>query len=119
MPPASRPPAGAPRAPTLTPPVPVDLAPPHYPGPSRMVVEAPGVVASARVEPADARVRLRLVVLADGTVGSVAVALSSGRADLDAAALRAARAWRFLPARRDGVPVDSVVLIWVLFTAAP
>jgi TonB family protein len=107
--------AGAPRAPVITPPVPVDLAPPRHPGPYRMVVEAPGVVASARAEATDAAVRLRLVVRADGTVGAVAIVVSSGHADLDAAAREAARAWRFLPARRDGVAIDSVVLIWVRF----
>jgi protein TonB len=84
-----------------------------------MVVEPPGVVASARAEPADARLRLRLVVRTDGTVGDVTVAVTSGRAELDAAAVAASRAWRFLPARRDGTAIDSVVLIWVLFTAGP
>ncbi len=110
--------AGVPRAPVVTPPVPVDLAPPRHPGPYRIVVDPPGVVAAARTEAADARVRLRLVVRADGTVGAVTIAASSGRADLDAAALAAARAWRFLPARRDGVAIDSVVLVWVLFVGS-
>ncbi|MDR7554012.1 MAG: TonB family protein [Armatimonadota bacterium] len=95
--------------------MPVDLTPPRHPGPYRIVVDPPGVVASARALAADARVRLRLVVRADGTVGAAAVAVSSGHAALDAAALDAARAWRFLPARRDGVAIDSVVLLWVLF----
>lgn len=82
-------------------------------------MEHSGLSAVARAVPVTARVRLRLVVQADGTVGSVGVAVSSRRADLDAAAIDAARAWRFLPALRDRAPIESRVLIWVVFVMEP
>ncbi len=84
-----------------------------------MVVDAPGLVGISRLEAVEARVRLRLLVHADGAVGGVDVAVSSGRPELDGAAVAAARSWRFLPARRDGNAIDSTVLIWVSFVAGP
>ena len=113
------PPVPPPAAPVITPPVPLSLEPPRHPLAWRVVVEAPGLVAEARPEHVTARVRLRLLVRVDGTVGSVEVAVSSGRADLDDTAARAAGAWRFAPARRDGTPIDSRVLIWVSFVLEP
>jgi len=113
--PAASPPATV----VLTPPVPVELTPPKHPQPYRMVIDAPGLASAARLEAVEARVRLRLVVRADGNVARVEIAASSGRAELDEAALDAARHWRFLPARRNGEPVDSVALIWVAFVVGP
>jgi protein TonB len=113
-------PASAPtRAAVVTPPVPVSLEPPRHPGALRVVVEIPGLSAEARLEPASARVRLRLHVQADGAVGRVSIAVPSGHPDIDGAAALAARSWRFLPARRDGTPIASVVLIWVAFLPEP
>jgi len=119
-PPAQQPaPPARPADPVISPPVPVDLAPPPHPHPYQMVVEAPGVVSAARLKGVEARVRLRLLVRSDGTVGRAEVAVASGRPELDAAAVAAALGWRFLPARRDGEPIASVALIWVAFTAPP
>lgn len=84
-----------------------------------MIVDAPGLSSTARLEAVEARVRLRLLIRADGSVAGVEVAVPSGRPELDAAALDAARHWRFLPARRDGEPIDSVALIWVAFVVGP
>jgi protein TonB len=61
--------------------------------------------AAARGEEGD--VVLLLVVGTDGAVVSATAESSSGHAALDAAALRAARTWRYAPARRDGVPVTE------------
>ena len=108
-----------PAPPILTAPVPILLEPPRHPLAWRVVVETPGLVAEARPEHVTARVRLRLLVRVDGTVGAVEVATTSGRADLDAAAAAAARTWRFAPARRDGEPMESRVLIWVAFVLEP
>lgn len=65
--------------------------------------------------PADAYARrqqgtvvLHLQVTGDGTVGEIRVAQSSGIASLDDAAVAAARAWRYTPARRDGRNIDMV-----------
>lgn len=83
------------------------------------MVESPGLTASARAEGVTARVRLRLRLRDDGSVERVQIAVSSGRPDLDSAAAEAALSWRFLPARRDGVPIASSVLIWVAFVVGP
>lgn len=106
-------------APVLTPPVPVTLLPPRHPQPYQMVIEWPGLTSAVRAQGVEVRVRLRLVVRTDGTVGRVEVAVPSGRPDLDSAAVAAARTWRFLPARRDGEPIESIALIWIAFTAEP
>lgn len=44
---------------------------------------------------------LRLVIGTDGSVEEVVIARSSGHGDLDAAALAAARQWRFSPAKNE------------------
>ncbi|MDQ7840191.1 MAG: TonB family protein [bacterium] len=117
--PSPLPPPPVTAAPIVTPPVPVALHPPRHPDAWRVIVEPPGLAAEARPEQASARVRLRLLVREDGAVGRVEVAVSSGRPELDAAAAAAAYLWQFLPARRDGAPIASVVLIWVAFVSAP
>jgi len=58
---------------------------------------------------------LRLRVRADGTVGEVLVERSAGDPALDAAAVEAARAWRFVPATRAGRAVESWVIVPVRF----
>lgn len=59
----------------------------------------------------EGKVTLKVFVHADGTVGEVRVAVSSGHEMLDEAALDAVRRWRFVPAKRNGQAVDS----WVSF----
>ena len=55
-------------------------------------------------------VELEIVVLANGTVGSVRVTKSLDRASgLDDAAIEAAKKWRFIPGTKDGVPVATKV----------
>lgn len=115
---AAQPTARAPEPPVV-PPVPVDLPPPRHPLPYQMIVDPPGVVSAVRLKGVEARVRLRLLIRADGSVGRAEVATPSGRPELDEAALGAATAWRFLPARRGGVPIESLALIWVVFTSNP
>jgi periplasmic protein TonB len=61
-------------------------------------------------------VLLLVHVRVDGTVAEVRVAQSSGSALLDDSALRTVRdSWRFIPARRDGVPVESWVEVPIRF----
>jgi protein TonB len=112
-------PPRAAEAPVLTPPVPISLTVPAHPQPYQMVVESPGLTAALRAKAVDARVRLRLLIRVDGTVGRAEVAVASGRPDLDEAAVAAAWGWRFLPATRDGRPIESIALVWVAFTAGP
>lgn len=64
-------------------------------------------------------VLLDVLVLADGTAGSVLLARTSGSALLDDAAIEAVRPWRFRPAMRAGVPVDSTVSIPIRFRLDP
>ncbi len=81
--------------------VPVDVKPP-------VVVHHVDAVypPSALAERKDADVVLTVTVDADGHVSKVDVAQSGG-ADLDEAAIVAAREWTFVPAMRDGKPVAS------------
>ncbi len=60
-------------------------------------------------------VLLRLAVTAEGRVGGVEVIESSGHRVLDGEAARAVRAWRFVPALRDGRPAASFVRLPVRF----
>jgi len=46
-------------------------------------------------------------VTPEGAAGSLEVVTSSGSARLDKAALSAVRRWKFIPARRGGMPVQS------------
>ncbi len=112
--PAPRPPA----EPVLTAPRPLHTPLPDYPG-FRITVQPGAGPPSALPARTEGRVRVRLLVLADGTVGSVDVLVSSGDPDLDRATAEALRGWRFEPARRDGVPTDSYYVLWVSFTAGP
>jgi TonB family protein len=60
-------------------------------------------------------VRLKAVVLPDGTVGSTEVTRSLDR-DLDVSALGAARQWKFRPATLNGAAVPTLVDIEMSFT---
>lgn len=102
--PSPTPPPVAPETPvrSATAPVPTHMPPPRYP-----------VSALRRGETGE--VRVRITVGADGRPSDVSVERSSGSRDLDRAALSAARAWRFTPARRDGVAVDDTVIVPIAF----
>jgi len=59
---------------------------------------------------------LRVVVAPDGTPTSVAVLQSSGHDVLDASALETVqKRWRFVPARRNGIPVEDSVQVPIRF----
>jgi periplasmic protein TonB len=77
-------------------------APPEYPPDSRRRGEE-GVV------------RLSLSIGTDGRVAEASVAASSGHPALDAAAVAAARRWRFRPATQAGLPVPATVATAVQF----
>ena len=63
----------------------------------------------------EGKVMLRVLVTPDGAADSVEIKSSSGSARLDEAALRTVRQWRFIPARRGDVAVQSWVLVPVIF----
>lgn len=80
---------------------------PAYPPASRRAGEAGSVVVS-------------VLVGTDGRVADAGIARSSGFERLDGAAIRQAKtAWRFRPATRDGVPVESRHQITVTFVLNP
>ena len=60
-------------------------------------------------------VTLRVVVSAQGTAESVDIRSSSGSTRLDEAAQRTVRNWKFIPARRGDSPVQSAVLVPIIF----
>ena len=60
-------------------------------------------------------VTLRILVAPDGTAASVTVRQSSGFPVLDEATSRAAKVWRFSPARRAGTPVAGLHDVRVRF----
>ena len=72
----------------------------------------------ARRKEIEGRVVLRVQVLPGGTARSVEVLSSSGHAILDRAALKAVRAWRFVPAKRAGVPVAGAIDVPITFRLA-
>ncbi len=68
--------------------------------------EAPRYPIESRRRKEQGTVRLRVLLGVDGRVKSISVAVSSGYARLDAAALKAVRTWRWAPILRGGVPVE-------------
>lgn len=60
-------------------------------------------------------VTLRVLVARDGLPMRVDVEKSSGSGHLDGAALEAVRGWRFVPARRGAEPIESWLLVPVVF----
>jgi TonB family protein len=75
----------------------------------------------AREQGWEGLVLLKVFVRSDGAAASVKIIRGSGYQMLDGAALRAVKAWRFLPARLGGLPYASTVKIPVRFvlTDAP
>lgn len=71
---------------------------------------------SAVRQGAEGRVVLWAEVLPDGRAGRVSLEKSSGHALLDASAMNTVRAWRFTPARKDGVVTTQAVRIPIDFT---
>lgn len=89
-----QPPAGETRSAGIDPRFRADFQPP-YPSASQRLEETGTVI-------------VRVVIGTDGQVLRASVAKSSGFTRLDDAAVRRALAkWRFLPALRDGVPVEA------------
>lgn len=64
---------------------------------------------------AQGQVLLLVEVLTDGRAGRIELEKVSGHAMLDAAAINAVRAWRFTPARKDGLLTTQTVRIPIHF----
>lgn len=76
---------------------------------------APRYPVAARRAGEQGTVTLRVLVTRDGQPARVDVENSSGSAHLDAAALEAVRAWRFVPARQGADAIESWVLVPIVF----
>jgi protein TonB len=103
-------------------------APPGPPAQPREVANTPAVYNAAYLRNAPPRypliarrngvegtVRLKVFVSKDGKPTQVQLDQSSGSAALDSAALDAVRGWQFVPARRGQEPIDSWVLVPLVF----
>lgn len=88
-------------------------------GPTRgpQVVDSakPGYPDNARSKGWEGTVRLQILVGEKGQVEEVKVFASSGYAELDQAALRAVRSWRFSPALQNGRTVRAWATLPVVF----
>ena len=92
---------------------------PYQPGagidPPTLVREIrPNYTDAARKQAIEGDVVLEIVVRQDGSVGNVRVRRTLG-AGLEQKAIEAVRQWRFLPAKRQGTPVDVMVDVSVEF----
>jgi protein TonB len=101
---------------------------PAAPAPARDAPAVPAVVSAAYLDspapryPDAARrlgqegtVTLRVLVTAEGSPARVALERSSGSLHLDGAALERVRNWRFRPARQGSAPVESWVIVPIVF----
>lgn len=112
---ASPSPAARVSDPVLKPPVPLDQ-PPLHPVLRATILPRPGSGSAVEEGSVRGRVRVRLLIRSDGAVAIVEVIVSSGNTSLDEAARRGLLRWRFVPATRDGVPIDAYLLIWITFS---
>jgi TonB family protein len=84
-------------------------------GPTLVRDVKPQFTASAMRERAQGLVRMKCVVLPDGTVGDVKVT-AHVHPDLDRSAVRAVRQWTFKPGTKDGVAVPVQIEVQMAFT---
>ena len=84
--------------------------------PPRLLSNRPPTYPARAVgERLEGTVMLRVSITAEGSVGALEVFATSGHPILDAAAARAVRGWRFVPANRNGRSVSTTVRLPVRF----
>lgn len=93
------------------------LAP--YSPPSALETPGPQYPKAAAWQGVDGTVVLIVSINTEGTVSELEIETSSGNATLDAAALWAARSWRFNPAIRGGEAMPAQVRVPVAFEIPP
>ena len=93
------------------------VAPPTSPSFSATYLRnpAPRYPVAARRAGEQGTVTLKVLVASDGLPRRVEIEKTSGSTRLDTAALDAVRQWRFVPARRGSTPIESWVLVPVVF----
>ena len=77
--------------------------------------EPPRYPPSARRSGIEGRVNLKVVITREGRPAQVQVHESSGSSALDNAAVEAVRNWQFVPARRGQEPIESSVIVPIVF----
>lgn len=92
-----------------------EAAAPHSNNASYLRNPAPRYPQAARRAGEQGTVTLRVLVARDGSPARVDVEKTSGSANLDNTALEAVKAWRFTPARQRTEPVESWMLVPVVF----
>lgn len=83
--------------------------------PSYSLNRRPYYPAMARQQGWQGTVRLRVLVLKNGSVGSLELEQSSGFSILDQSALKGVKEWKFFPGQKDGQPTEMWVRIPVTF----
>ena len=106
------PPAGRAREPAAT--TPPGRTAPKFEG-AGLANPLPRYPYLARRRGQEGRVVLRVLVSETGVAKAVSIRRPSGYRLLDEAALKAIRAWRFVPARRAGIPVAGALDVPVSF----
>ena len=76
---------------------------------------APPYPALSRRMGEEGKVILRVTVNAQGAADNVEIKTSSGSARLDESAQRTVKSWKFIPAKRGDVAVQSIVLVPIIF----
>lgn len=76
---------------------------------------APRYPMAARRRGQEGRVLLRVLVTPEGLPGSVSLLRTSGHRLLDKAALAAVEDWRFVPGRRGGAAIESMIDVPIAF----
>lgn len=87
----------------------------HFEKPVRIFDIAPEYPAEARLRGWEGTVVLMVEVLSNGAVGRVEVTSSSGYEALDQEALKTIKMWRYQPALKNGVAVDCLVRVKIIF----
>lgn len=84
-------------------------------GPRLLSAPSPRYPESARQEQKEGTTVIGLTIAEDGSVTQTWVESSSGDSRLDSAASEAVYTWRFVPARRNGVPISARSRVPVIF----
>lgn len=84
-------------------------------GPKLLSAPSPRYPESARREQKEGTAVIGLTIAEDGSVTQTWVESSSGDSRLDSAAAEAVYDWRFVPARRNGVPISARSRVPVIF----
>lgn len=88
--------------------------PPRY-GAAYLNNPAPAYPAGARRKGEQGRVVLRVLVSGNGLTKMVTLQSSSGSPQLDNAAIKSVRGWRFVPAKRGSQPIEAWVKVPIEF----